>query len=157
MNPVAELLDIDDVHLDVDVSDKAQLLDRVATLLAARHGLAKAAILEDLAARERLGSTGVGHGVAIPHARTSRCIAPAGVFVRTRSAIAFDAPDGAPVSVFLALIVPDQAIERHLRILATAAAMFSDRIFREKLRSADSPAATWELLSTFEASETAPP
>jgi nitrogen PTS system EIIA component len=85
--------------------------------------------------REQLGSTGVGHGIAIPHARMSQCAAPAGAFVRTKFAIPFDAPDGKPVSVFLGLIVPNKATERHLQLLATAAAMLSDSPFRDKLKS----------------------
>jgi PTS system nitrogen regulatory IIA component len=149
MNPVGELLTIDDIRLDLDVASKADVLAEIASLLAARNGLSRTQILESLAAREALGSTGMGHGVAIPHARTNRCSMPAAVFVRTRVPIDFGAPDGKPVSVFLGLIVPDQATERHLLILATAAAMFSDKAFRERLRSAGDPEAIRELLVTW--------
>ena len=147
MNAVGELLTIDDIRLDLDVSSKDDLLGEIAALLAARNGLSKAQILDGLAAREQLGSTGVGHGVAIPHARTDRCTAPAAVFVRTGVAIAFDAPDGKFVSLFLGLIVPNKATERHLLILSTAAAMFSDKALREKLRAGDNPSAILELLA----------
>jgi nitrogen PTS system EIIA component len=147
MNAVGELLAVDDIRLDVDVSNKEQVLAEIAALLAARNGLSRTQIQEGLAAREQLGSTGVGHGVAIPHARTDRCAAPAAVFVRTKTPIPFDAPDARPVSLFLGLIVPDRATERHLLILSTAAAMFNDKAFREKLRVADSPAAIQELLA----------
>ena len=149
MNAVGELLALDDVRLDLDVSNKDQLLGEVAALLAARNGLSRTQILESLVAREQLGSTGVGHGVAIPHARTDRCTTPAAVFVRTRDPIAFDAPDGKPVSLFLGLIVPNRATERHLLILSTAAAMFGDRTFREKLRIGDDPAAILDLLAAW--------
>jgi PTS system nitrogen regulatory IIA component len=149
MNPVGELLTIDDIRLDLDVSSKAQVLAEIAALLAARNGLSNEKILEGLTAREQLGSTGMGHGVAIPHARTNRCSMPAAVFVRTRAPIAFDAPDGKPVSVFLGLIVPDQATERHLLILATAAAMFADKPFREGLKTTEGAAAIRELLVTW--------
>lgn len=147
MNAVGELLTLDDVRLDLDVSSRDELLGEVAALLAMRNGLSRTQILESLAAREQLGSTGVGHGVAIPHARTDRCAAPAAVFVRTKVAIPFDAPDGRPVSLFLGLIVPNRATERHLLILSTAAAMFSDRTLREKLRAGDNPSAVLELLT----------
>jgi nitrogen PTS system EIIA component len=147
MNAVGELLAVDDIRLDVDVSNKEQLLGEIAALLAARNGLSRTQIQESLAAREQLGSTGVGHGVAIPHARTDRCSAPAAVFVRTKAAIPFDAPDGKPVSLFLGLIVPNRATELHLLILSTAAAMFSDKAIREKLRAGDNPAAIRELLA----------
>jgi len=96
MNAVGELLTLDDVRLDLEVSSKDGLLGEIAALLATRNGLSTTQILESLVAREQLGSTGVGHGVAIPHARTNRCAAPAAVFVRTRAAIAFDAPTPSP-------------------------------------------------------------
>jgi PTS system nitrogen regulatory IIA component len=146
VNPVGELLALDDVRLDVDVSTKAQLLEQVAALLATRHGLSKTLILESLTVREQLGSTGVGHGVAIPHARMSQCAVPAAAFVRTKLAIPFDAPDGKPASVFLGLIVPNKANERHLQLLATAAGMLSDRIFRDKLKTVTDPRTVRELL-----------
>jgi len=146
MNPLGELLTVDDVRLDVDASDRSQVLEQVAVLLASRHGLSSSAVLESLTTREQLGSTGVGHGVAIPHARMSQCTWAAGAFVRTKAAIPFDAPDGRPVSVFLGLIVPNKANERHLQLLATAAGMFSDKGFREKLRTCADPEAALGLL-----------
>ncbi len=149
MNPVGELLGLGDIHLDVDVSDKARVLRRIASLLAQRLGLSDAEVLESLAAREQLGSTGLGHGVAIPHARMPQCYAVAGVFVRTPIAIPFDAPDHKPVSLFLALVVPKQATERHLQLLATAATMFNDRAFREKLRAESDPGRVRELLTAW--------
>jgi nitrogen PTS system EIIA component len=149
MNPIGELLAVDDVRLDVDVSSKTQLLDLIAAQLAVRRGISKSVVLESLIAREQLGSTGVGHGVAIPHARMSQCAAPAATFVRTRLAIPFDAPDGKPVSVFLGLIVPNKATERHLQLLATAAGMLDDRSFREKLRSGSDPNAVKALLTSW--------
>ncbi len=149
MNPVGELLGIDDIQLDVDVPDQAPLLQRIASLLARRLGLSDADVLESLAAREHLGSTGLGHGVAIPHARMPQCYAVAGVFVRTKFAVPFDAPDHKPVSLFLALVVPKQATERHLQLLATAATMFNDRVFREKLRAGPDPATVRGLLAAW--------
>lgn len=156
MNAVGELLTLDDVRLDLDVTSKDGILGEIAALLATRNGLSTTQILESLAARERLGSTGVGHGVAIPHARTDRCSAPAAVFMRSRSPIAFDAPDGKPVSLFLGLIVPNRATERHLLMLSTAAAMFSDRAFREQLRAGDNPSAVLALLAGWAEAPAAP-
>jgi PTS system nitrogen regulatory IIA component len=150
MNPVGELLRVEDIYLDLDVPDKARLLERIATLLARRHGLSNTQVLESLTSREQLGSTGLGHGVAIPHARMPQCYAAAGVFVRTKVAVPFDAPDRKPVSLFLGLIVPKQATERHLQLLATAAAMFSDRSFRDKLRACPDPPAVRDLLAGWQ-------
>jgi nitrogen PTS system EIIA component len=149
MNPVGELLEIDDIQLDIDVPDKARLLQRIASLLARRLHLSDAEVLESLMAREQLGSTGLGHGVAIPHARMLQCNAVAGVFVRTKFAIPFDAPDRKPVSLFLALVVPKQATERHLQLLATAATMFDDRAFRDRLGACPDPSAARELLAAW--------
>jgi PTS system nitrogen regulatory IIA component len=149
MNPLGELLTVDDVRLDLDVSNKTQLLDQLAILLAARHGLSKTLVLESLIVREQLGSTGVGHGVAIPHARMNQCAVPAAAFVRTKFAIPFDAPDGKPASVFLGLIVPNKATERHLQLLATAAGMLGDRTFRDKLKTATDPKVVRELIATW--------
>lgn len=149
MNPVGELLGLDDIQLDVDVPDGARLLQQIATLLARHLGLSDAVVLESLAAREELGSTGLGHGVAIPHARMPQCNAVAGVFLRTKFAIPFDAPDRKPVSLFLALIVPKQANERHLQLLATAATMFNDRTIRDKLHACPDPTGVRELLAAW--------
>jgi len=146
MNPVGELLRIDDIRLDIDITSKSQLLEEVAALLAVRHGLSKALIADSLRVREQLGSTGVGHGFAIPHARMSQCATATAALVRTKFAIPFDAPDGRPVSVFLGLIVPHKANEAHLQLLATAAGMFSDR---GKLRTSNDAAMLREIIAAW--------
>jgi len=149
MNPVGELLRIDDIRLDIDITSKSQLLEEVAALLAVRHGLSKALIADSLRVREQLGSTGVGHGFAIPHARMSQCATATAALVRTKFAIPFDAPDGRPVSVFLGLIVPHKANEAHLQLLATAAGMFSDRGLRDKLRTSNDAAMLREIIAAW--------
>jgi PTS system nitrogen regulatory IIA component len=149
MNPVGELLNLDDIALDVDVSSGTALLQRAAAMLARRSHLIEAEVLASLTAREELGSTALGHGIAIPHARMAQCGASAGVLVRTRFAIPFNAPDTKPVSIFLGLIVPKQANERHLKLLATAAEMFSDRSFREKIRACAESSQALELLAQW--------
>jgi nitrogen PTS system EIIA component len=149
MNPVGDLLSIDDIDLDLDLSGKGAVLQWIAATLARRHHLSEAEVLESLTAREALGSTAVGHGVAIPHARMSQCSAAAGVFVRTSVGIPFDASDGKPVSLFLGLIVPKQANERHLKLLATAAAMFSDRSFRDQIKACTDANSLQELLAAW--------
>jgi nitrogen PTS system EIIA component len=156
MNHLCELLGVDDIELDVDAPDKARLLQRVAALLSRRQGLSEAEVLNGLIARENLGSTGLGHGVALPHARMPQCGAAAGAFVRTKRALPFDAPDGKPVSIFLGLLVPKLATERHLQLLSTAARMFSDRSFRDKLRAAPDPVAVRALLAAWSGSSEEP-
>jgi PTS system nitrogen regulatory IIA component len=149
MNPVGELLQIDDICLDVDVSSKDQLLEKIAELLARRYRLAAAEVFASLAEREQLGSTGLGHGVAIPHARMKRLSSAAGAFFRTRFPIPFDAPDGRPVSNVLALLVPATATEKHLQLLANAASMFGDRSFRSQLRHCARPSEVKALLDEW--------
>lgn len=148
MNQLGELIGAD-VELDLKVSEASALLERIASMLARRGGLVVRDVLASLRAREELGSTALGHGVAIPHARMPQCAGAAGVFVRTRTGIDFGAPDGRPVSLFLGLIVPKAANERHLKLLATAASIFSDRSMRENLRMSTSPIAVSELLATW--------
>ena len=156
MNPVGELLRLEDIALDVDVATKPALLQRIAVMLAEHRGLAAKEVLDSLAAREELGSTALGHGVAIPHARMPQCGAPAAVFVRTKFGIPFDAPDGKPVSFFLGLLVPKQANERHLKLLAAAAAMFGDRGFRDQLRACADAAAISRLFAAWHEPSGAP-
>jgi len=148
-NPVGELIGPGDVVLDLDVANKAALLTRIADLLAERAHVPSRDVLASLETREALGSTGLGHGVAIPHARMPQCAAVAGVFVRTRLGVDFDAPDRRPVSLFLGLLVPQQATERHLKLLAAAAAMFGDRSLRESLRASGDAITTRELLAEW--------
>jgi PTS system nitrogen regulatory IIA component len=154
VNPVGELLDVSDIHLDVDLSSKAELLEKLAGWLAGRHGLSKREVLNSLNAREQLGSTGLGHGVAIPHARMSECGAATGIFVRTRAAVPFNAPDGKPVSLFLALVVPKHATHRHLQLLAAAAGILSDRTIRDVLETSADPEAVRDLLAGWRDSAT---
>jgi PTS system nitrogen regulatory IIA component len=149
MNAVGQLLGIDDIVLDLDVADKRGVLEAIAGRLSRYHGLAYADVLQSLEAREKLGSTGLGHGVAIPHSRMPQCGAEAGVFIRTRVPVPFDAPDRKPVSMFLGLVVPKQAAEHHLQLLAAAASIFSDRTLRQNLATASDPAAVRALLAAW--------
>lgn len=146
MNPLRELLRVEDIQLDLDVHDKADLLERIAALLARRQGLSSAEVREGLDAREQIGSTGLGHGVAIPHARMRVCRAEAAVFVRTKVGIDFDAPDRKPVSLFLGIIVPQAAREHHLRLLAAAATIFNEKSLRDRLRGCADPALLLEII-----------
>lgn len=149
MNAVAGLLTVDDILLDVDAFNSEGVLHNVARLLAARHALSELHIFDSLKTREELGSTGLGQGVAIPHARLVDCTTEACVLVRTRAAVEFGAPDGKPVNLFLGLIVPRHATDRHLQLLATAANMFGDQHFRHKLRACHEAAAARDLVAAW--------
>jgi len=134
MNPLSQLLSADDILLDVEASSKTRVFEEVGRLFEKRHGFVQAQVIENLCTREKLGSTGLGQGVAIPHARIKGLRRAVAAYVRTRLPIPFDAPDGKPVSDMLILLVPEQATDEHLQILSWSAQMFGDRRFREQLR-----------------------
>jgi nitrogen PTS system EIIA component len=139
MNMLGEILTAADVALDVDLADRDALLEFAAALVARRHGFVARDIAAQLAAREGLGSTALGHGVALPHARIVGIPRAVAVFVRTRQPIACAAADGKAVSNFLVLLVPAQAAAYHLKLIAEAAGLFNDPSFRAALRNAQDP------------------
>jgi PTS system nitrogen regulatory IIA component len=149
MNAVAELLSPDDILLDLDVASKRRIFEEVGRLLEQRHGLAQTKVVESLSAREKLGSTGLGQGVAVPHARVKGLRQALAAFVRLRFPIPFDAPDGKPVSEMLVLLVPEHANEQHLQILAEVAQLFVDRAFRERLRMCVDARAVYQLFADW--------
>jgi PTS system nitrogen regulatory IIA component len=149
MNQIAHLLDTRNIALDLDVPSKARLFDAAGELFAGT-GLDAAGIASSLAAREKLGSTGLGQGIAIPHGRIKGLKEARGAFIRLREPVAFDAPDGKPVSQVFVLLVPEQATDLHLQLLSELAQMFSERAFRERLVTAKDPE---DLLALFRAWE----
>jgi len=139
MDTLDELVTPADVALDVDAIVPDTVLSVAAELIARNHGLPPAEVRAALAARERLGCTALGHGVALPHARMAGLERPAAAFVRTRSPLDFGAFDGKPVSCFLVLVVPAEAAEVHLKLLADAATLLNDPAFRASVRGAEAP------------------
>jgi PTS system nitrogen regulatory IIA component len=141
MNRLAAILTADDVLVDVDATNKKQLFEQAGLLVENHHSIATAIVTDNLLARERLGSTGLGHGVAIPHGRIKGLKNPVAAVLRMREPILFDAPDGEPVVLLVFLFVPEAATQRHLEILSEIAEMLSDRGLRERLKSdGDAPA-----------------
>ena len=150
MNQIAELLSPESILLDLDATTKARLFDAVGAAFAAHGGLDASAISSSLAAREKLGSTGLGQGIAIPHGRIKGLAQARGAFVRLRQPVAFDAPDGKPVSQVFVLLVPEQATDLHLQLLSELAQMFSQRAFRERLAGAQDAAAIAALFRDWQ-------
>src|SRR5512134_2276852 len=136
MSLVAKLLPPANVLLDLPVSSKKRLFEQVGLLFENNHGIARSLVFDSLFARERLGSTGLGQSVAIPHGRIKGLKDALGAFVRLAQPVPFDAPDGKPVQLLFVLLVPEQATEKHLQILSELAQMFSDRALREALANA---------------------
>lgn len=150
MSLVASLLPPSDVVLDLQVSSKKRLFEQVGILFENNHGISRSLVFDSLFARERLGSTGLGQGVAIPHGRIKGLKDTLGAFVRLGQAVPFDAPDGKPVSLAFVLLVPEHATERHLEILSELAQMFSDRALREALASAPDARALHQLIAAWQ-------
>jgi PTS system nitrogen regulatory IIA component len=109
-------------------------------------------VYDALFAREKLGSTGLGQGIAIPHGRIKGLKTPVGSFVRLETPVQFDAPDGKPVGLIFVLLVPEAANEHHLQLLSELAQMFSDKAFREQLAAAPDAPALHGLFANWHAS-----
>ncbi|HXF78123.1 MAG TPA: PTS sugar transporter subunit IIA, partial [Usitatibacter sp.] len=109
----------------------------------------RARVFDSLFDREKLGSTALGYGVAIPHGRIKTLKEPACAFVRTAVPIPFEAPDGQPVSLVFAMLVPEHATEAHLELLSELAQMFSDAGLREALAAAPDAAAAHRLITEW--------
>jgi PTS system nitrogen regulatory IIA component len=150
MSLVAKLLPTANVVLELSVSSKKRLFEQVGLLFENNHGLARNLIFDSLFARERLGSTALGQGVAIPHGRIKGLKEAVGAFVRLAQPVPFDAPDGKPVNLVFILLVPEQATEKHLQILSELAQMFSDRSLRESMSAAPDAAALHQIVATWE-------
>jgi PTS system nitrogen regulatory IIA component len=145
MNVVSRFLSCDDIVLDVNVRDKKEALEEAALAVETRHHLNRAPIFRALRRRELSGSTGLGHGIAVPHARIVGISEPIVLLARTKLPIRFGAPDRKPVSVLFVILVPELATEDHLEILATVARMFGDAGFRNRVSAATESAAIHEL------------
>lgn len=140
MSLIADILPPASVVADMVADGKRNLLEQIGALFEESTRLPRAKVVDSLLAREKLGSTAMGHGIAIPHGRVKGLRTAAGVFVRLKTPIPFDAPDGRPVSLVFALLVPEQANEQHLLILSELAQLLSDQSAHEQLlRLADAP------------------
>lgn len=148
---LAELLPIERVQLDGDASSKKRALELVSeSMLQGVDGISDevrpSAIFDAFLTRERLGSTGLGHGVAIPHGRLTGNEQTLAAFVRLEAGVDFDASDQKPVDLIFALLVPEHSTDAHLQILASLARRFSDVAFCESLREAASAEQIQRLL-----------
>lgn len=135
MNP-ADLLGIERVHLANPAGSKKRLLEEAARLLAApaAGALSQETIFECLLERERLGSTGLANGFALPHARLANATEAVAAFITLANPVDFDALDGQPVDLVFAMVVPEAATQQHLDLLGGLARRFKDPAFGEALR-----------------------
>ncbi|MFM8589233.1 MAG: PTS sugar transporter subunit IIA [Limnohabitans sp.] len=138
MNRLANILPEAQVHVGVEATSKKRAFEEAGLLFERLHGLSRALVTDSLFARERLGSTGLGHGVAIPHGRIKGLKAPMAAVFQLAQPIGFDAPDEQPVSLLIFLLVPEAATQKHLEILSEIAELLSDSALRDRIKSSNS-------------------
>ena len=153
MNRLASILPAAQVLVDVDVTSKKRAFEEAGLLFESLHGLARALIADSLFARERLGSTGLGHGVAIPHGRIKGLKAPMAAVLQLRQPIGFDAPDEQPVRLLIFLLVPEAATQKHLEILSEIAELLGDTGLRERLKNAGSAEELHRLIADWRSAQ----
>ena len=147
MNCLASILPPAQVLVSVDVTSKKRAFEEAGLLFESLHGLSRALVTDSLFARERLGSTGLGHGVAIPHGRIKGLKQPQAALLRLRSPIGFDAPDGQHVSLIISLLIPQNNAQQHLEILSDIAQILGNEGLREQLKIATDAKSLHALLA----------
>ena len=133
MNRLASILSPEQVLAHVEVTSKKRAFEEAGLLFENLHGLSRALVTDSLFSRERLGSTGLGHGVAIPHGRIKGLKAPMAAVFQLANPIGFDAPDDVVVGLLIFLLVPEAATQKHLEILSEIAELLSDAELRERM------------------------
>lgn len=156
LNRLAAILPVSRVLVGADVTSKKRAFEEAGLLFESLHGLSRALITDSLFARERLGSTGLGHGVAIPHGRIKGLQAPMAAVLQLARPIGFDAPDDQPVTLLIFLLVPETAAQKHLEILSEIAELLSDSAQREKLKTAASADELHSLIDRWQPAAPAP-
>jgi PTS system nitrogen regulatory IIA component len=150
MNRLSSILPASNVLVTVDASSKKRAFEQAGLLFENQHTIARGIVTDSLFARERLASTGLGHGVAIPHGRIKGLKNPLAAVLRLQQPIGFEAPDDEPVSLLIFLLVPEAATQRHLEILSEIAEMLSDRVLRERLKTEPDAAVLHQLISDWQ-------
>ena len=153
MNRLASILPASQVLVGIEVTSKKRAFEEAGLLFENLHGLSRALIADSLFARERLGSTGLGHGVAIPHGRIKGLKAPMAAVLQLRQAIGFDAPDEQPVGLLIFLLVPEAATQKHLEILSEIAELLSDASLRERIKSAPTAEQLHALIADWQSAQ----
>ena len=150
MNRLANLLTPSHVLAHVDVTSKKRAFEEAGLLFENLHGMSRAQVTDSLFSRERLGSTGLGHGVAIPHGRINGLKAPLAAVFQLSQGIGFDAPDEKPVNLLIFLLVPEAATQKHLEILSEIAELLSDAPLRERLTNCEASTQLFELIGGWQ-------
>jgi PTS system nitrogen regulatory IIA component len=155
MTNLSKILSLENVQLDIEVSSKKRAFEQAGLIFENNCGIARSTVSENLFARERLGSTGLGHGVAVPHGRikgSKSLKQPIAAFVRLAAPIPFESPDGQPVSLLFFLLIPDHVTQQHLEILSEIAELFSDEAIRTALATDTDPRSIYERIINWQPS-----
>src|SRR5512145_2054528 len=155
MNRLASILPVAQVLVHVDATSKKRAFEEVGLLFENLHGLNRALVTDSLFARERLGSTGLGHGVAIPHGRIKGLKSPMAAVLQLAQPIGFDAPDEQAVKLLIFLLVPEAATQKHLEILSEIAELLRDAPLREKIKASTDAAELHRLIATWQSAQPA--
>ena len=153
MNRLASILSVAQVLVHVDASSKKRVFEEAGLLFENLHGLNRSLVTDSLFSRERLGSTGLGHGVAIPHGRIKGLKSPMAAVIQLAQPIGFDAPDEQPVNLLIFLLVPEAATQKHLEILSEIAEMLSDANLREKMGASASSDELYGLIGRWQSTQ----
>ena len=149
MNRLAAILPASQVMVDVDATSKKRAFEEAGLLFESVCGLSRALVTDSLFARERLGSTGLGHGVAIPHGRIKGLKTPMAAVMRLRDPIGFDAHDDKAVELLIFLLVPEAATQKHLDILAEIAEILGDGALRDTIKTSQSASDLHTLVANW--------
>lgn len=149
MTNIAKILPLANVLLDLEVSSKKRAFEQAGLLFENNCSIARSTVSDNLFARERLGSTGLGHGVAVPHGRIKGLKAPIAAFVRLAEPIPFESPDGQAVNLLIFLLMPDHVTQQHLEILSEIAEMLSSEEFRNSLSTETEASAIYEKITNW--------
>ena len=155
MNRLASILPPAQVLVSLDATSKKRAFEEAGLLFEGLHGLSRALVTDSLFARERLGSTGLGHGVAIPHGRIKGLKSPMAAVFQLAAPIGFDAPDEQPVVLLIFLLVPEAATQKHLEILSEIAELLSDATLREKIKSSADAAELHGMIADWKSTQPA--
>lgn len=147
MNLLSRILPLSNVVLDLAATSKKRAFEQAGLLFENHQGIARTAVFQSLIARERLGSTALGHHVAVPHGRIKDLKEPCAAFIRLADPVRFDATDGRMASLLFILLVPETATQIHLDLLAEIARLMSDASLRQALNTETNPAVIHKLLT----------
>jgi PTS system nitrogen regulatory IIA component len=149
MNRLSAILPVEQVLVGVDATSKKRAFEEAGLLFESLHGLSRALVTDSLFARERLGSTGLGHGVAIPHGRIKGLKSPMAAVFQLAQAIGFDAPDEQAVKLLIFLLVPEAATQKHLEILSEIAEILSNSSTRDNMISSATASSLHDLIDKW--------